>query len=101
MHLRDFVTSYDVNVAIQVMLDSFISAQKFSVARSMQRKFRKYLSFEKDPHELLLYLLHNLLRETLHFLKLKASRSAPGEDVTLPEEVTIEVDDFETRAREV
>lgn len=29
MHLRDFVTTEDINMAIQVMLDSFISAQKF------------------------------------------------------------------------
>lgn len=46
MHLREFVTRDDVNMAIQVMLDSFISAQKFSVARLMKKKFRKYLSFQ-------------------------------------------------------
>jgi DNA replication licensing factor MCM2 len=37
MHLREYVRTDDVDVAIQVTLDSFISAQKYSVMKSLRR----------------------------------------------------------------
>jgi hypothetical protein len=37
MHLRDYVIEDDVNMAIRVMLESFIDTQKFSVTRSMRK----------------------------------------------------------------
>ena len=37
MHLRDYVNDDDVNMAIRVMLESFIATQKFSVMRSMRK----------------------------------------------------------------
>ena len=37
MHLRDAVTDQDVNVAIQVVLESFIDTQKYSVMKSMRK----------------------------------------------------------------
>lgn len=37
MHLRDYVIEDDVNMAIRVMLESFIDTQKFSVMRSMRK----------------------------------------------------------------
>jgi len=43
MHLRDFVREDDVDMAIRVMVESFISAQKFSVMRSLRRV--KFLVF--------------------------------------------------------
>lgn len=42
MHLRDYVQEDDVNMAIRVMLESFIDTQKFSVMRSM-RKVRRFV----------------------------------------------------------
>ncbi len=98
MHLRDFVTIIDVNTAIQVMLDSFISAQKFSVARSMKKRFFKYSSAQKEPNELLLYVLHSLLRETVHFERLQREQNIEAEPLRV---VVIPTDDFETRAREL
>ena len=41
MHLRDFVRDDDVDMAIRVMLESFIHAQKFQVMRPLRRKFRR------------------------------------------------------------
>lgn len=35
--LRDYVTDEDTNVAIRVMLESFISSQKFAIARAMKK----------------------------------------------------------------
>ncbi|KAK8939204.1 hypothetical protein KSP39_PZI011216 [Platanthera zijinensis] len=48
MHLRSYVTQEDVDMAIRVLLDSFISTQKFGVQKALQKnlianrsKFRK------------------------------------------------------------
>lgn len=37
MHLRDYVIDDDVNMAMRVMLESFIDTQKFSVMRTMRK----------------------------------------------------------------
>ena len=37
MHLRDYVNEDDVNMAIRVMLESFIATQKFSIMRGMRK----------------------------------------------------------------
>ena len=37
IHLRDYVMEDDVNMAIRVMLESFVDTQKFSVMRSMRK----------------------------------------------------------------
>lgn len=44
IHLRENVQEADVNVAIRMMLESFIEAQKFSVMKKMRATFQKYLS---------------------------------------------------------
>jgi len=43
MHLRSFVIEDDVDMAIRVMLESFISTQKFGVQKALQKVwFSKY-----------------------------------------------------------
>lgn len=37
LHLRESVNQNDVNMAIRVMLESFISTQKFSIMKSMSK----------------------------------------------------------------
>ena len=37
MHLRDYVLDEDVNMAIRVMLESFIDTQKYAVIRTMKK----------------------------------------------------------------
>lgn len=39
MHLRDYVHEDDVNMAIRVMLESFIDTQKFSVMKTMKKVY--------------------------------------------------------------
>uniref|UniRef100_F6Q9C3 DNA replication licensing factor MCM2 n=1 Tax=Xenopus tropicalis TaxID=8364 RepID=F6Q9C3_XENTR len=63
MHLRDYVVEDDVNMAIRVMLESFIDTQKFSVMRSMRKTFARYLAFRRDNNELLLFVLKQLVAE--------------------------------------
>nr|XP_031532220.1 DNA replication licensing factor MCM2 [Vicugna pacos] len=67
MHLRDYVLEDDVNMAIRVMLESFIDTQKFSVMRSMRKTFARYLSFRRDNNELLLFILKQLVAEQVTY----------------------------------
>ena len=69
MHLREFVRDDDVNMAIRVMLESFIDTQKFSVMKAMKRKFNKYLCFKRDNNELLLFILRQLTQETAVYMR--------------------------------
>jgi len=48
MHLREFVRAEDVNLAIRMLLESFMQSQKQSVASSLRPKFAKYLSRSED-----------------------------------------------------
>uniref|UniRef100_A0A663LL43 DNA replication licensing factor MCM2 n=2 Tax=Athene cunicularia TaxID=194338 RepID=A0A663LL43_ATHCN len=67
MHLRDYVVEDDVNMAIRVMLESFVDTQKFSVMRSMRKTFSRYLSFKRDNNELLLFILKQLVAEQVMY----------------------------------
>ena len=48
MHLREYVTEDDVNMAIRVMLESFIDTQKFSVMRNMRKVRTRKLWFLRN-----------------------------------------------------
>ncbi|XP_058061905.1 DNA replication licensing factor Mcm2 [Anopheles bellator] len=71
MHLRDTVQDVDVNMAIRMMLESFIEAQKFSVMNKMRSTFQKYLSFQRDHSELLFFILRQLTLDQLAYLRCK------------------------------
>merc|ERR1712198_473977 len=93
MHLRDYVHEDDVNMAIRVMLESFIDTQKFSVMRQMKKNFARYLSFKRDNNELLFFLLRQLVHEQTTYLR---SRYGPDHDV-----VSISEKDLLDRARAI
>ncbi|GJJ73192.1 DNA replication licensing factor MCM2 [Entomortierella parvispora] len=76
MHLREYARSDDIDMAIRVMLESFFSAQKFSVMRNLKRAFNKYLTFAKDSDELLFSILNDILREHLRFNQIRNPRTA-------------------------
>lgn len=42
MRLSEFVSSWDLDRAIKVTVDSFVGAQKISVRRQLQRSFAVY-----------------------------------------------------------
>lgn len=67
MHLREYVNEDDVNMAIRIMLESFISTQKFSIMKGMRKTFSRYLSFKRDNNELLLFVLKQLAQDQLVF----------------------------------
>jgi len=69
MHLREFVSEDDVNMAMRVMLESFIDTQKYSVMKNMKKNFSRYLSYKKDNNELLLFILRGLANETATYMR--------------------------------
>ena len=69
MHLREFVSEDDVNMAMRVMLESFIDTQKYSVMKTMKKHFARYLSYKRDNNELLLFILRGLANETATYMR--------------------------------
>ncbi|KAK4261677.1 hypothetical protein QN277_004640 [Acacia crassicarpa] len=94
MHLRQHITQEDVDMAIRVLLDSFISTQKFGVQKALQKSFRKYMTFKKDYNELLLYLLRELVKNALHFEKIVTGSTS---NLT---HIEVKVDDLSNKAQE-
>ncbi|CAH0552587.1 unnamed protein product [Brassicogethes aeneus] len=67
LHLREYVQDVDVNMAVRMMLESFVETQKYSVMKSMRQVFQRYLLFKKDHSELLFYILRQLSQDQLTF----------------------------------
>ncbi|KAJ8957469.1 hypothetical protein NQ314_006546 [Rhamnusium bicolor] len=67
LHLREYVQEDDVNMAVRMMLESFVETQKYSVMKSMRQVFHRYLLFKKDHSELLFYILRQLAQDQLTF----------------------------------
>ncbi|KAL0336565.1 UNVERIFIED_CONTAM: DNA replication licensing factor MCM2 [Sesamum radiatum] len=76
MHLRQHVTQEDVDMAIRVLLDSFISTQKFGVQKALQKSFKKYMIFKKDFNGIVLHLLRGLVKDALHFEEMVSGSTA-------------------------
>ncbi|XP_075525448.1 DNA replication licensing factor Mcm2 [Dermacentor variabilis] len=93
LHLREHVLEEDVNMAIRIMLESFINTQKYSIMRSMAKTFQRYLSFKKDNNELLLFVLKQLVQEQINFM-----RSRYGSE---PEVVEISEKDLQEKAHQL
>uniref|UniRef100_A0A0A0LCK0 DNA replication licensing factor MCM2 n=1 Tax=Cucumis sativus TaxID=3659 RepID=A0A0A0LCK0_CUCSA len=94
MHLRQHVTQEDVDMAIRVLLDSFISTQKFGVQKALQKSFRKYMTFKKDYNELLLYLLRELVKNAIHFEEIVRGSTS---ELT---QINVKLEDLQSKAQE-
>lgn len=62
----------------RVLLESFISTQKLSVQKTLQRKFKRFVAHAGDFQELLLSVLQGLVREQLRYEAMNGA--APGAD---------------------
>jgi len=93
MHLRDYVVEDDVNMAIRVMLESFIDTQKYSVMRTMRKTFARYLAYKRDNNELIFFLLRQLVHEQTVYLRNRFD--------TEPDTVEILESDLVDRARQI
>ncbi|XWS20690.1 hypothetical protein CRYUN_Cryun31cG0124500 [Craigia yunnanensis] len=94
MHLRQHVTEDDVDMAIRVLLESFISTQKFGVQKALRKSFRQYITFKKDYDGLLLVLLRELVNNAMRFEEI-LSGSTSG--LTY---VDVKVGDLQAKAEE-
>ncbi|XP_068667407.1 DNA replication licensing factor MCM2-like [Aristolochia californica] len=94
MHLRNYVSQEDVDMAIRVLLESFISTQKFGVQKALEKNFKKYMTFKKDYNEFVLHLLRGLVRDALHFGEIVAG---PNHG---PDHVRVRVQDLKSKAQE-
>jgi DNA replication licensing factor MCM2 len=63
MRLSNKVTDSDLNIAIKVMLNSFITAQKSAVQSALRRQFSRYLQVEASYNTLLMEKLRELVQE--------------------------------------
>ncbi|KAG2200843.1 hypothetical protein INT47_001374 [Mucor saturninus] len=90
MHLREYVRSDDVDMAIRVALDSFISAQKFSMMKILRRRFMKFIRNSRDDHELLLSTLDEIFIEKRKLYQLRNKR--------LPTELHLTLAEFDNKA---
>jgi DNA replication licensing factor MCM2 len=98
LHLRANVIESDVNAAIALILGSFVSTQKYSDKKQFERKFGRYLVYGRDRDELLLYILHAMVRERIAFYKLRRDgieMEGHGNRIVLKKA------DFEARARDI
>lgn len=82
-----------MDTAISVCLESFISAQKFSILKQMKKTFARYISSNKDSNELLFYLLQGLVRENVNLQRLRNGDVEPSRAI-------IAHDDFLAKAKE-
>ncbi|EJK76772.1 hypothetical protein THAOC_01447, partial [Thalassiosira oceanica] len=99
MHLRDYVRDDDMDASISMMLESFITAQKFSVRRSLRRSFAKYMSSGEDRVHLLLHILQDMMRNEAMYQTVKRQQQGRNAD-DLPEVLEVPLDEFEGRARD-
>ena len=103
IHLREHVRDSDLNLAIRVMLESFIGTHKYSVARLLHRRFRAYLTYRKDNNELLYNILQTLFREHALYAehRRRMQHAAAAAADSTPDTLAVDVDEFEGRAHEM
>lgn len=95
MYLRDHVNDYDIDIAISLLLESFINSQKYSVMKTLKKTFNKYISSVDDTAELLLYVLQTMMREAQTIRNLKYGGAKDDEIIE------IDLNKFEKRANEL
>ncbi|KZT04684.1 MCM-domain-containing protein [Laetiporus sulphureus 93-53] len=92
MALREYVRADDIDLAISVAVGSFVSAQKMSIKKTLERGFRKYLTQARDHEELLAFILGQIVKEKARYYQLHNNQQ--------PEVVSIKTSELDERAKE-
>lgn len=92
MSLREYVRADDIDMAISVAVGSFVSTQKMSIKKTLERGFRKYLTQSRDYEELLAFLLGQIVKEKARFHQLQRHEQ--------PELITVKMSELDERAKE-
>ena len=98
MHLREYVRDDDMDASIGMMLQSFITAQKFSVRRQLKRSFAKFLSTGEDRAHLLLHILQGMIRNEQVYQTIRLRQRGQGKEML--DTLEIPLSEFEGKARE-
>ncbi|KAG1734718.1 MCM-domain-containing protein [Suillus paluster] len=85
MSLREYVRPDDIDMAISVAVGSFVSTQKMSIKKTLERQARDY-------EELLAFLLGQIVKEKARFHQLQRHEQ--------PELITVKVSELDERAKE-
>jgi DNA replication licensing factor MCM2 len=93
MHLRDYVRDDDVDLAIKITLQSFLQAQKISVRRALQSKFKQYLTYREENNRLLLHQLVSLMNDAEKYQRAQQSGTT--------EVVQVFISDLQKRASDL
>ena len=99
MHIREYVRDDDMDASVKMMLESFISAQKFSVRRTLRRSFAKYMSTGEDRAHLLLHILQDMMRNEAMYQTIRARQRNEDEEAAL-QNLEVPLEEFEGRARD-
>jgi DNA replication licensing factor MCM2 len=92
IHMRDTVNESDVDVAIKVMLESFIETQKFSVKQALYQEFKQYMTTSTDSNTLLMHILQQEVRSQQWY------QDSGGEVLN---EISIDLKEFRQRAKDM
>lgn len=92
MHLRPYVNADDVDMAISMLLNSFISTQKLGVQKAIQKTFRKYMTYKVDYNQMLLGILRELVKSVARYEEYVHRRTLQS--------IEVKVEDLKAKARE-
>eukprot|EP00835_Amoeboradix_gromovi_P004485 NODE_352_length_10276_cov_0.244178.p1 type:complete len:859 gc:universal NODE_352_length_10276_cov_0.244178:7263-9839(+) len=91
MHLRQYVNSTDVDVAIKIVLSSFLNCQKYYVKRKLEKQFKSYLKPEK--YSILNKILNEMMYDKIRYLQ--------AQDMELENEIELNKKEFESKCGEI
>eukprot|EP00484_Ammonia_sp_Unknown_P001340 CAMPEP_0197020554 /NCGR_PEP_ID=MMETSP1384-20130603/1365_1 /TAXON_ID=29189 /ORGANISM="Ammonia sp." /LENGTH=872 /DNA_ID=CAMNT_0042448207 /DNA_START=76 /DNA_END=2694 /DNA_ORIENTATION=+ len=94
LHLREYVRSDDVDMAIKIILQSFIETQKQSIQQTLRKHFKQYLTYNQDSNQLLLHLLNEEIDEELKWKQMTQSTEQEDE---MQNKIEIQLKDFQHR----
>lgn len=100
MHLRDYVRDDDMDASIRMMLTSFISAQKFSVRRTLTKSFAKFISSGEDRAHLLLHILQEMFRNEQMYQVIRQRQRGGETDPDGIDAPEVPLDELQSRARD-
>ena len=95
IHLRTVIRNDDIDFGIKIMLESFLMSQKFSVSKSMKKKFAHYLTAQEDHIQLLLNILNGVIKEHESYNRILTKNN------NFESSIIIKQDTFEREAKEL
>lgn len=97
IHLRSEVNDKDVDIAIEMLLKSFLQSTKPSIAKNLERRFFLELNAKKNNSSLLSHLLNELVRDQVEYFNVLKTEKL-SEQQTM--QIKIPVSVLEEKAKE-